>query len=338
MKGLKIIIAVFIVLALTIPMICITSAGNVHINKAIDSKSNSVSRNSSEAVETFKILDVKTGDVQQMSATDYICGVVAAEMPIQFQAEALKAQAVASFTYACYKREDNLSSSSASSALKGADLTTDSSTNEAFISQAAAKQKWGDKFDANWKKISDAVNSVIGKAMLYNNNPIAAVFFSISSGKTENSKDVWGSELPYLKSVNSDWDKNAPGYASNILITKKDLQAAVKAKYSDAKFDSDQNKWITDIKRSEAGGVISATVCGKSLTGQDIRTLFGLRSADFTVKIINDAFSFDVKGYGHGVGMSQYGAEYMAEQGKSWQDILKYYYTGVEIGDYQWKQ
>ena len=286
---------------------------------------------------TFTLLDAKTGVVGEIGAYDYVCGVVAAEMPVTFHTEALKAQAVASYTYAVYRREYNRAHPDPNSAFKGADLSTDPKVCKAYLSKEDAKTKFGGNFARDWAKISGAVSAVSGKVMTYDGKPICAVFFSLSSGMTESSEDVWGAALPYLVSVKSEGDKLVSGWESDVTCKQAEFKRLVTEAYSDAAFDSDPSKWLTEIKRSQAGGVIQANLCGKTLHGEDIRKIFSLRSANFTLTYKDGAFVFDVKGYGHGVGMSQYGADYMAAQGKTWQDILTWYYTGIKIEDYNEK-
>lgn len=332
MKGFIISIAIFASLMLTIPLIAMGNSSNVQQNPTKNSKiSDIINKN-----EKFKILNVKTGKVEEIGAVDYVCGVVAAEMPYTFHTEALKAQAVASFTYAVYRREYNLKHPGSIPEHKGADLCTDSHHCKAYASIDELKAKWGANFNRNYQKIYDAVLSVANKTAEYKGEPIVAVFCSMSSGTTESSKDVWGTDLPYLVEVASDGDKLTPGFETTVKLSQNDVKSKITEQYKDAVFNADPSKWITDIKRSAAGGVVTADVCGKVLKGETIRNLFGLRSANFTVAYQKDNFTFDVKGYGHGVGMSQHGADYMAGQGKSYQDIIKWYYKGVDIEDYKW--
>jgi stage II sporulation protein D len=158
----------------------------------------------------------------------------------------------------------------------------------------------------------------------------------MSSGVTENSKDVWGNSVPYLVEVQSPGDKLQKDFETHVTVTQTDFHTSVAAVVKGAVFSSNPRSWLMDVKRSDAGGVTTATLCGKNVSGGDIRTIFGLRSTDFTVSFNSGKFTFDVKGFGHGVGMSQCGAEYMAQQGKSWQEILEWYYPGVSVGNYDW--
>ena len=277
-----------------------------------------------------------TGAVDRIAAVDYICGVVAAEVPASYHEEALKAQAVAAFTYACHARENNRSSPGKNSTIGGADLSDDSSTAEAYLSETEARAKWGSSFDAQWSRIRQAVEQVASQVIVWQGKPIDAVYFSCSGGRTEDSADVWGDSQTYLKSVDSSFDKNAPDYASSRQFSTEEFANRVKAKYPAAAFGSDPAKWLGSVVRSQAGGVKTASLCGTAVSGETLRTLFGLRSADFTLTYQKGTFTFTVRGNGHGVGMSQYGAEYLAAHGKTWKEILSYYYTGISIADYQW--
>lgn len=333
MKDIVISVAIFAVFLFTIPFIALSGAKTVHYDEIKYSSSGA----KANTEQQFKVLNYQTGEIENIGALDLICGVVAAEVPASFEPEALKAQAVAAFTEAVHLREYNLSHPGGIADFKGADVSTNPASCFGYLSKEDAQKKWGSHFNEYWGKITSAVSAVSNKVLEYNGTPIIAAFCSMSSGTTESSKDVWGSDQPYLVEVSSAGDTQAPGFLSTVNYTESEFKAKVAAKYSDAKFSADPATWITQIQRSNAGGVISANVCGKAMKGEDIRTLFGLRSANFTLGIQNKTFTFTVKGNGHGVGMSQYGAEYMAKQGKKYDEILKWYYKGVELADYQWK-
>lgn len=341
MKGVKISAALFVILMLLIPMLSMTFQVKVQQTATNNSYSrpNSSNLQITAPSQQFKLYRVATKSIELITPHDYICGVLAAEMSPDAPAEALKAQAVASFTYACYKREGNLSNPQAAAVINGADFSDDSSQFEAYLSKTDAKKKWGANFDERWNKLDQIVNSVNDEAITYQGKTIAAVFFAISSGKTENCKDVWGTDLQYLRSVDSSWDVNSPGYESKITVSAQDFKSAITASnVKGLNFGKDPAKWVGNITRSGAGSIMKITVSGAELTGAQMRTIFKTRSANFqiTYQSSSKSFVFDVKGYGHGVGLSQNGAKYLAQQGKSYVDILKYYYTGVEISDYSW--
>ena len=330
--------AAFVTIMLMMPLLLVPlgSAGR----RPAASSSAGVSAGSAaldtETEEVFRVFQTGTGQVEAIPAVDYICGVVAAEIPSGYREEALKAQAVAAFTYACYQREYGRAHPQAAAAIGGADLSDDSNYYEAYLPEDKAREKWGGSFESKWERIREAVGQVADKVIVYDGKPIDAVFFAVSSGKTEDSADVWGSSLPYLKSVDSSFDASSPDYESRKQVKKADFSAKVRAKYPKASLGADPSKWIADMVRSPAGGVKQASLGGVCVSGGDIRSLFGLKSAGFTVTYKDGAFTFDVKGDGHGVGMSQYGAECLAAQGKTWEQIVAYYYTGVTISDYRW--
>lgn len=341
MKDKLILVAVFALLMLITPAIFDGKASvmtDKNAKPAISAsntlnKSGKLTQTSSfpTSGEKISIFNIKTNKVEQLDTMQYICGVVAAEMPIEFNSEALKAQAVDAYTYAL--RRINMEKQSPDPAFKGALLSTDPNVCCAYISTDELKTKWGANFDMNVKKITDAVKEVFGKAMYYNDEPIAAVFYSISSGITENAKDVWGSDVAYLRGVESPGDKLAPGYLSKVTVKQDDFKTKITQKFKDIKLTAAPDKWITEITRSNAGGVLSCKVGDVLVTGAQMREIFGLRSTNFEVSFANKVFNFSVKGYGHGVGLSQYGADYMARQGKKWDEILKWYYVGIEIKD-----
>ena len=341
MKDKIILVAVFAMLMLITPAIFNGNASVMTDKPAKPAISMSIAPNNSTkpaqtssiptSNEKVSVLVVKTGKVEQIDTLQYICGVVAAEMPVEFNSEALKAQAVDAYTYAIKRIE--MDKQSPDPAYKGAELTTDPADCCAYISVADLKTKWGTKFNVNWKKITDAVQAVFGKAMFYDNEPIAAVFHAISSGTTENAKDVWGTDVPYLQEVASPGDKLAPGYSSKVAVKQADFETKILAKFKGANLTATPDTWITDITRSTAGGVLTCDVGGVAVTGAQMREIFNLRSTNFDVSFSKKIFNFTVRGYGHGVGLSQYGADYMARQGKKWDEILKWYYVGIEIKD-----
>lgn len=288
--------------------------------------------------KTFKVLLKDKDEVVEIPIHDYICGVVAAEMSATSHIEALKAQAVAAYTYSIYKMEKILSNPDSIPEHKGAYVCTDYKHCKAYLSKDDAKTKWGEKwFNKYYPRIEKAVSEVENKVILYNNKPINAVFHSMSSGKTEDAKDVWGTDIPYLKSVNSSFDKKAPLYESVLFVSFEEFREKIFNNITDVNFQDDTKDYITDIKRSDTGSVISMKICGKEIKGTTFREIFSLRSTNFTIDLKKDGLLITVHGYGHGVGMSQYGANELAKQGKNYIEILKHYYKDVEISDYSWK-
>lgn len=270
--------------------------------------------------DTFKIYDKESDTVTEMSAEEYIFGVTAAEMPALYNEEALKAQAVAAYTFALYRREEN--------ADKDYDITTDHTADQSFITEEKARERWGDKADEYVGRLKKAINEVKGLAITYDGKPILAVYHAISSGRTENCKDIWGNDPPYLKAVDSSFDRLCPNYISKLTVSKEEFCEKLSGK---VEFSGNPNEYISIKERTESGTVRTVTVCGKEISGSEIRSLFSLRSSNFEVSYNDGAFTFTVYGYGHGVGLSQFGADCMAKQGSDFKEILTHYYSGCKV-------
>ncbi len=267
------------------------------------------------------------GKVETLPLDEYLAGVLSAEMPASFPTEALKAQAVAARTYTM-----NRASLAPSTEHQGAMVCSNSAHCKAYrpISEAAAN--WGDKSNTYTNKIRAAVSATDGEILLYDNKPISAVFFSMSSGKTERAVDVWGSDVPYLQSVESVGETRLENYSKKVTFSYDEFKKKLTEKYPNAAFGDDPSLWIKDITRSDAGGVMKLTAGGVSMKGSDFRILFSLRSTNFSLKFADNTVTIETRGYGHGVGLSQYGAKILAEEGKNYSDILSWYYKGVTFG------
>ena len=277
-----------------------------------------ISADDSYTADTFRISDGET--VTEMTAEEYIFGVLAAEMPALYHEEALKAQAVAAYTFACYRRTENSD--------KAYDLTTDFNTDQSFITEEKAREKWGDKAEEYSSKLKDAVKEAENLAITYDGKPILAVYHAISSGKTEDCKNVWGSDYPYLNAVASPFDTLAPDYISKAVFSADEVKSKLSEKVA---VSGEASGYFGKTERTASGTVKSIEVCGTNLSGTEIRTLFSLRSSNFEVSCKDGEFTFTVYGYGHGVGMSQYGADYMAKQGSDFKEILLHYYSGCKV-------
>lgn len=264
----------------------------------------------------------------KMNTDQYLKESVCAEMPVDFSYEAIKAQTVAVRTY-LKKRIDNAKVNGTDKEHKGGVICTDYKHCAAWMSEKDRKAAWDkEKSEEYWDKISSAVEETDGEILTFNKKPISAVFHSTSSGRTENSSDVWGGEIPYLVSVESMGDETSPKFYDEKKISVSEFYDTVIKKYPDA----DINKSLFEAdKRSKAGGIINVTVLGVRMKGTEFRTLFDLRSTNVEFSRDDETIIMKTKGYGHGVGMSQYGADYMARQGKNYIEILNHYYTGVEI-------
>lgn len=276
-----------------------------------------------DSARTLRVLDGDT--VTEMSFSDYLQGVLRAEMPASFQEDALCAQAVAARTYTYYKM------SSGGNHGDTADICTDHSCCQAFLGKEKAADNWGKNAERYEAKIENAVSATDGQVMLYGGAPILAVFHSSSAGETWNSGEVWAQDLPYLQSVSSPEGEGVPNYYSTVELTEAEFREKFLAARPEADLSGPASGWIRDPVM-DGVHVESVTIGGVSVSGPSVRSIFGLRSASFTAEAGDGKITFYVTGYGHGVGLSQYGANAMAEAGSTWREILEHYYTGVTIG------
>jgi len=268
--------------------------------------------------------------VQEMDMASYLAGVVRAEMPASFETEALKAQAVAARTYTLYKMENGGSPNHPQ-----ADACDDVTCCKAYRSAEAAAAAWGESAAVYEARIAAAVAETDGLCVLWEGRPILAVFHSSSPGMTRASADVWSSALPYLQSVPSPEDATSvPDYRARMSFTAAGLRELLLQALPDAQLEGRSCDWFTNIRRASSGVVESLAVGGQEITGAALRTALGLRSASFTVNFEGFEVDFTTTGYGHGVGMSQYGANGLAGEGKTFRQILSWYYTGTEVEPY----
>ncbi|SFP61508.1 stage II sporulation protein D [Oscillibacter sp. PC13] len=276
------------------------------------------------------VLKVLNGDaVEEMTLGEYLVGVVRAEMPASFEPEALKAQAVAARTYTLYKIQ------SGGNHGETADICTDSTCCQAYIAEDAARNNWGKDADAYEEKIESAVRDTDGMTILYGGIPILAVFHSSSAGQTRASGSVWLNDLPYLQSVTSPEAGDAiPNYYSRAEFTAAEFREKFLAAHPEANLSGEIGGWLKNAVMDSAGSVETLSVGGITVKGTELRTILGLRSACFEWEVQNGNLVFFVTGYGHGVGMSQYGANQMAKDGADYQEILTHYYSGVTVEAY----
>lgn len=268
----------------------------------------------------FNVLDKSAGVIYTFTERDFLIYTVAAEMPASYPAEALKAQAVASYTYYTYQRDRDLEG------MQGADFADAPSFPQAYSAESL-KTLWGDKYDTYLKKIADAVDAVEGELIRYDGKPIFAAYHSCNSGRTASSETVWGTNYPYLRSVVSSGDTLSSSMTTTVTVSDSKFAAA----FPTLSLTGDASKWIGKSATADGGVVTEITIGGTTLTGREVRSALGLRSACFTVTHGKDGFTFTVKGYGHAVGMSQQGAKAMADQGFTYKDILQHYYTDTTV-------
>lgn len=251
------------------------------------------------------------GSVINLNMIDYLIGVVSSEMPASFNLEALKAQSVLARTYALKAKQT------------GKKLTDTVST-QSYIDIDQMKNKWGNSFNTYYNKIKNAVENTNGEYLSYNGNYIEALYHSTNNGKTESSLDVFGNYYPYLISVSSEYDKNSSSYLRTINMPLDTISNKLGLSLNN-------DSVISILSYTDGGNIKEININGNNFSGKKVRELLGLRSADFDISISDNNANITTRGYGHGVGMSQYGANGMANDGYSYKDILSHYYPGTTL-------
>lgn len=273
----------------------------------------------------ISVMKSESGKVEKTDIKEYTVGALAAEMSMESHNEALKAQAVACYTYALYCKEKGNKDD-----LNGADISDDSKIHQGYLDKDARKKKWGNKYDDYEEKAEELVADVLGKKMTYDGKPILAAYHDICSGKTESAKTVWGEDIAYLQSVTSDGDRLSPNYETVIGLDKEKFRSAIQI-IDGIELPENSEKWVGKTDKTDTGFVRSVEIGETKVDGSDIKKALSLPSRNFTISCKDEKFTIKIIGNGHMVGMSQYGADYMARQGSDWQEILKHYYTGIEI-------
>jgi stage II sporulation protein D len=256
-------------------------------------------------------------------------------MPSSFEMEALKSQAIAARSYLIYKMIN--SGENEREIHRGADICTDYTHCKAYISYRDACNSWGEEYiESLWEKVKKAVTDTSGEIIVYESEPAIAVFHAMSNTNTESAENIWGGGVPYLVSVPTSESENSEtikNFSTASVYNPEQFKSILMSNGFRSNFDENPELWIGNVVLNSSGRVDSIEICGKPITGKRLREIFGLRSTDFKLeyKKIDEEFIFSVKGYGHGVGMSQYGANLMAQEGKSYKEILLWYYEGVDI-------
>jgi len=264
------------------------------------------------------------GVVVTTHMANYLWGVVAAEMPASFELEALKAQAVTARTYTLWKSLHN--------SHPDADVCTDYRCCQAWLSKEDAALSWGGQAEEYTARIARAVRETDGKVLCYEGQPIQAVFHSSSAGSTQDAVSVWGSTVPYLQGVDTPEGEEVPNYRTQTVLSAEQVRAALEG--LGCTLGEDPAVWFQGFTYTQEGMVATAQVGGTAVRGTALRSALGLRSATFEVAYGDGGFTFTTTGYGHGVGMSQYGANALAREGKSWREIVNWYYKDVTVGEY----
>ena len=262
--------------------------------------------------DTFRIKITKTGEIVELNGQEYLFGCIASEMPIEYGEEALKAQGIAAFTYELRKKEKST---------EEYDLTDDYKVDQCYKSRDEIREKWGDNYGENAEKLERIINEISGLKLTYNGETVLTLYHAVSCGKTLSAKEVWGEDVPYLSSVDSSFDKLNEKYNTAVSVSKSDFMKD---------FSLSELKGIK-AEKSENGKVNFLTVSDKKISSEKIVKKYALRSSCFDVKLGEQEVVFSVSGFGHGVGMSQYGADCMAKNGSSYEEILLHYYKGCKI-------
>lgn len=272
-------------------------------------------------LETVNVAVQRTNsdEIEKVPLEEYVTSVVASEMPAEFELEALKAQAIAARTYIVnhlllHDEEDDEDV-----------VVTDSTEHQVYQSKADLKNTFGKDYHWKMDKVEEAVAATANEIITYDEQPITPTFFSMSNGYTEDAENYWGNELPYLKSVESKWEEDNPKFTEQTVFTIEEVNERIGVQLPSG------SKLPIDIKRTDSNRVSEINLNGNSFSGREMREKLDLRSNDFSVAQKDNHLIFTTKGYGHGVGMSQYGANGMAKEGKSYKDIIHHYYQDVEI-------
>ncbi len=272
-------------------------------------------------------VQMSDGMVSELPLDDYLTGVVLAEMPTSFQGEALKAQAVVSRTYTLRQMARNKHDT--------ADICTDASCCQGWMSYEDYCAKEGEQVgNAGAEAAAQAVRETDGQVLTFEGKLIDATFFSCSGGRTEAAVEVWGTEIPYLQAVDSPGEENAAHFTDTVSFSKEKFSQLIHSKAPEAALEGSPANWFGSVTATEGGGVGTLEIGGVVFAGKDLRSLLGLRSTVFSIHVSEDQIIVETKGYGHRVGMSQYGAEAMAQAGSDYRTILLHYYQGVDVADY----
>lgn len=329
MKKILKYVLIFIFIIIVLPNLCTKKRKkqNVQTSETTEEEKQETEKYDYSKYKTIKLYHAKTSQTEELSLDDYLYGVVSSEMPASFEKEALKAQAIVARTYTIYQITKS----------KGkhgdADICDDYKCCQAWISKEDRLAKWSEnEAEANWNKIVEAVDSTQGKIITYNGSPIDAFFHSNSGGITETASNVWGGDnFPYLQSVQTSGEDGYTQYSSEVEFSQSEFIDKIKTKHPDFEIDFNDNSCVQILEYTESGRIRTIKFGNIQIAGTEARTLLGLKSTNFSFEIVDGKIKFKVLGYGHGVGMSQTGADSMAKAGSSAEEIIKHFYSGVEI-------
>lgn len=277
-----------------------------------------------DTADTVCFTDQSTGQTITLPLRKYLIGAVAAEMPVSWPDEALKAQAVAAHSYALYRRDH-------STGENGAWFTADPARRQGCLTDAVLHSYWGTAYAANYARLSALVDAVQTQVLYYEDAPAGTSYFAMSNGRTEASENVWGSALPYLVPVDSSTDLSADNYEVTLTLSAPQVQQLLSSGLGISADSAAPERWFGETTLTASGYAASLPVCGQTVSGTALRRALGLRSACFTIRYQDGSFLITTKGYGHGVGLSQWGAKALAEQGWTYEAILAHYFPGTQL-------
>lgn len=272
--------------------------------------------------ERFRIYDLTTKEIYEIGADDYVRGAIAAEMGADFEYEALVAQGRAAFSCALYQKNAHSAADY--------DFTADPQNRFMFVTEEQVREIYGEAFTEKWDKICRAAAEALSAVITYEGAPAMTVYHAISAGTTQSAADIWGGGLPYLTEVESHWDESCDGFLTTASRPKDEVMESLNS-YGAKLGGGVPEQWFTGGEYTSGGYLKRIQIGAATFSGAKLRTLFGLRSSAFTVEYSNGEFIFTVRGYGHGVGMSQVGANAMAKEGSSAAEILAHYYPETEL-------
>lgn len=334
MKKILIYFVGFLTLFFIIPAICTITPSKEPAQESLstevsdeDTQQETTNQYDYEKYKKIKLFHPETSQIEELNIDEYLYGVVSSEMPASFELEALKAQSVVARTYTIYQAIHN------GGKHENADICDDFNCCQAWISKDERLAKWEPtESESNWNKIVQAVDSTKGKIVTYEGQPINAFFHANSGGITESSLNIWGGiDYPYLKSVETVGEEGYTQYSSQVTLTHQELIDKIRTKYEDCEIDFTQENCIQILEYTTSGRIKTIKFGNKEIAGTEARTLLGLKSTNFTFSIDGQNIIFTVTGYGHGVGMSQTGADALAKTGIKYEAIIKHFYTNVEI-------
>ncbi len=324
MKNFISLILCFGLLLILIPSLALTKSKSNNSTHII-----STTNSNFHAPKKYKFLIEKTGEIIEVPLKDYLIGSVFAQLPADFEKEAIKAQILIAHTYIL--KQHLMQKENPSPNLKGADFSDNSAKCYAWYNKAQAKKLYGNKFDEKLSKISKIVDEVIDYVITYDDKLILTAFHSISSGITDSAKDVWKDNIPYLQSTQSVWDQSESEFSETKEFTTDELKARLITNIDNVTLKDDTSNWIKIKETTNTGTVLKLDIGNKEITGEELSNILSLRSSCFDISYKDNKFFITTKGIGHNVGLSQYGANTLAKQGKNFENILKYYYKNIEI-------